>query len=431
MNILNLPDWEVLEINESQYDYTIDAQYKKGLEACPHCGVIGQLYRHGVKKQRYMDMPIHCKRVGIIVHRQRYRCRACNQTSFQPLPDMHEAHSATNRLVDYISKESMKRTFVSVADDTGIHERTVRRLFQDETERLSKQVHFETPRWLGIDEVHLVKRPRCLLTNIEQHTVIDLLTNRNKDTVCRYLYNLPHRERIELVTMDMWEPYKDAVYEMLPQATIVIDKFHVIRLVIDGMDQVRKETRSKLTARQSRTLKRDRYILFHRAVDLDAQDKFILNTWLGAFPLLGQAYRLKEEFCDLWALQDKQEAQEKYQKWVNTIPAEIEASFKPLTTAMGNWSKEIFSYWEHPVTNAYSEAVAGLTKIINRNGRGYSFEAIRAKLLYSSLSTTHKPVFSRRCDLIVSDIPRNIYMPNSYGMSFSTLIELLTLLKEK
>lgn len=423
MNILNLPDWEVIEVKESEYDYAIHAKYKPEPQACIRCGVVGELYRHGVKKQRFMDLPIHNKRVGLIVHRQRYHCRACSKTSFQPLADMDKNHSATLRLLAYIGKESMKRTFVSVADDTGIHERTVRRLFALEVARLDSEVNFETPRWLGIDEVHLVRKARCILTNVEQRTVIDMLTSRTKDVVSRYLHQLPDRQRIELVAMDMWQPYKDAVRDILPQATVVIDRFHVIRLAIQGMDTVRKDTRAELTPRQRRTLMRDRYILFHRKSDLNEQDQFILDTWLGQFPTLSKAYQFKEDFCDLWMVKDRQEAIDQYESLKESIPTELQPAFKPLTTAVGNWKGEIFAWWDHPVTNAYTEAIAGLVKLTNHTGRGYSFKAIRAKLLYSNLPTFHRPVFDRS----LKERPPFMTLGEikDYGIKFSTLYQML------
>ncbi|MDD5591576.1 MAG: transposase, partial [Dehalococcoidales bacterium] len=227
------------------------------------------------------------------------------------------------------------------------------------------------------------------------------------------------RQRIQLVAMDMWQPYKDAVNDILPQATVVIDRFHVIRLAIQGMDTVRKDTRAHLTARQRRTLKRDRYILFHRRSDLDEQDQFILDLWLGQFPILGKAYQFKEDFCDLWTVKDRQEAIERYESLKASIPTELQPAFKPLTTAVGNWKAEIFAWWEHPITNAYTEAIAGLVKLTNHTGRGYSFKAIRAKLLYSNLPTFHRPVFDR--SLEVKPPFTTLGEIKDYGVKFSTL----------
>ena len=42
---------------------------------------------------------------------------------------------------------------------------------------------------MGIDEIHLI-RPRCVISNIQNNTIVDMLVSRNKDTVINYLSNL-------------------------------------------------------------------------------------------------------------------------------------------------------------------------------------------------------------------------------------------------
>jgi len=238
------------------------------------------------------------------------------------------------------------------------------------------------------------------------------------------IYHFAHEDDSECqLAVETSLHYKDAVRDILPQATIVIDRFHVIRLAIQGMDTVRKDTRAQLTARQRRTLMRDRYILFHRKSDLNEQDQFILDLWLGQFPTLGKAYQFKEDFCDLWAIKDRQEAIDRYESLKAGIPTELQPAFKPLTTAVGNWKAEIFAWWDKPVTNAYTEAIAGLVKLTNHTGRGYSFKAIRAKLLYSNLPTHHRPVFDRTLE----ERPPFITLGEikDYGVKFSTLYRML------
>jgi hypothetical protein len=129
-----------------------------------------------------MDLPMHGKRVGIQVVRQRYKCRECGQTFYELLPSMDDKRGCTSRLVDYIEKQSLKRTFVSLADEIGLNEKTIRNIFRDYVNRLEKSVRFQTPQWLGIDEIHIIK-PRCVITNIEQNTIIEILPSRNKATV--------------------------------------------------------------------------------------------------------------------------------------------------------------------------------------------------------------------------------------------------------
>ncbi len=241
-----------------------------------------------------MDLPTHGKRTGIVVVRKRYRCKECLKTFLEPLGDMDEKRMATRRLVEHIEKQSLKRMFVSISDDIGLDEKTVRNIFRDYVNRLEKTVQFETPKLLGIDEIHII-RPRCVICNIKQRTLIDLLPNRNKDTVIRYLYKLSDREIVRYVCIDMWEPYREAVTAVLPQAIIVVDKFHVQRMANQALDTVRKGVRERLTPRGRRTLMHDRFILLKRYRDLDAHELLVLESWINNFKDLGAAYQLKEQ----------------------------------------------------------------------------------------------------------------------------------------
>lgn len=60
----------------------------------------------------------------------------------------------------------------------------------------------------------------------------------------------------------------------------------------------------------------------------------------------------------------------------------IEKHFRDLRVALHNWHEEIFNYYDNPVTNGYTESMNNITRFINRMGRGYSFEVLRARLLY-------------------------------------------------
>lgn len=189
---------------------------------CPHCGTKKpRLHRFGRKRQEFRDTPMHGKQVLIAVQRQRYRCRECRATFLEALPDMDGRRVVSTRLLVHVQQQSLRRMFVSIAEDTGLDERTVRRIFRDHAAHLDKTMRFETPEWLGIDEIYLLGRHRCVIANVARRTLIDMLPNRTKEFVARYLHALPNRERVEYVVMDMWQPYRDLVRELLPQARIV------------------------------------------------------------------------------------------------------------------------------------------------------------------------------------------------------------------
>lgn len=385
---MNLLNWNIEHVEDSARDYRVHATYGPEPSACIHCGkgqlFAGNLYRHGTREQLLMDLPAHGKRVGILLTRARYRCQDCGKTFLQPLPDVDERSQMTRRLIRHIEEQSVRKTFTAVADEVGVDEKTVRNLFKSYVERLDRITVFDTPEWMGMDEVHLLKKPRCVLTNIKERTIIAVLPERTKEAVLAHLKDMPDRERVKLVTMGMWKPYADSVREVMPKAAIVVDKSHVVRMASAAMETVRKSLRAGLESKTRRKLMHDRFILLRRNRDLKPEQLETLGQWSQMFPMLAEAYKLKEDFYELWAIPQKADAKAAYKAWRDSIKGtELLTAFQPLLTAMHNWETPIFAYWDHRATNALTEALNGVTKLMQRQGRGYSFEAIRAKMLYS------------------------------------------------
>jgi transposase len=396
-NILNLHAYAVTALDQNEHDYHINAEIKQPPSNCPLCqsdNVVG----FGRREQLIRDLPMHGKRVGIYLNTRRMQCRGCGKTFSEPLPEMDERRAMTKRLVGWIGKQSVKRTFASISEEVGVTEGTIRNIFSDYVNDLEKTIRFETPKWMGIDEIYLIK-PRGVITNIQNNTIVELLLNRNKDTVIRYLYNLEGKERIQYVAMDMWAPYRDACKAVIPDAQIVIDKFHVVKMANEAMEKVRKGLRDRLTLKEKRGLMHGRFVLLKREFDLADKESLLLSGWIQNYDELGLAYRLKEDFFKIYDAQSSDEAQALYIAWKQRITPDLEPAFHDLVRAWDNWTPWILGYFDHPITNAYTESLNSLIRVMNRLGRGYSFEALRAKILFSEGAHKHKnakPKFERR-----------------------------------
>ncbi len=326
---------------------------------------------------------MHGKRVGLVVQRQRYRCPRCGHTFLDQVPGMDEHHRVTARLKMYVAKKVLSRPFTALAEEVGLDEKTVRVLFGEAVANWDAQRRVVTPEFLGIDEV-VMGQPRCVLTNIREQTLLDLLPSRRYDRVATYLLHLSKPQAVRWVTMDMWRPYREAVRDALPQARIVVDKFHVIRMANAGLDGVRKQLRLSLSAKERKTLMHDRFLLLRRPHDLQPMEQVLVESWTRNLPLLGDAYQAKEAFFAIYEAPSQALAERAYQDWEKSLSKELEAFFSPLTTAMHNWHDEIFAYFDQPVTNAYTESANNLIRAMQRLGRGYSFEVLRAKMLYTA-----------------------------------------------
>jgi transposase len=400
-NILNLPQYRVLGVKETDHDYHIAAEPVDTVSCCPHCHS-NHLAPWGAREQVFKDLPMHGKRVGIYIDTKRLRCQACDKTFSQQLPVLAEGRMMTERLVKWIGQQSLKRTFTSLAEETGAVEGTIRNIFRDYINELERSVRFETPKWMGIDEIHIINKPRCVVSNIENNTVVDMLLNRNKETVAKYLSRMQNRDKIQYVAMDMWTPYHDAVQSVLPDATIIIDKFHVVRMANDAMEKARKGLREDLTPKQKRGLMHDRFVLLKRERTLSDKERFNLDGWLQNYPALGVAYAAKEEFYAIYEeAGSPDDAAARLEAWSAGISPEVRPYFSDLIRAFQNWQPYILNYFTHPITNAYTESLNSLIRVMNRLGRGYSFEALRAKMLFTEgmyCKEKSRPKFERRRD---------------------------------
>ncbi len=380
-DMLNLPHLKVAGVHDEGDHYRVEARGDVDPTSCPACA--GTLYRHGTQQQSFMDTPMHGKRVLLQIERRRYRCLACGKTLFDPLPDMDGKRFMTTRLVRHVEQQCLTKTFAALSRDIGVDNKTIRLIFDDYVAHLKATVTFETPRILGIDEMMIIGQYRAMITNVEKLSLFDMLPTRNKADLLAYFKTLPNKHKVEIVTMDMWSVYRQVVQEQFPGRMIVADRFHVVRMANDAMERVRKALRKTLPDKTRFKLKDDRKLLLMRVHELDDEGRAKIAQWSEQFPLLGDAYRLKELFHDLYQQPDKQTAMHAAGAWANSIPAELEPYFKEANGALRSWWTEIFRYYDVPITNAYTESINNIAKEMNRMGRGYSLDVIRARLLYN------------------------------------------------
>ncbi|NEV75616.1 ISL3 family transposase [Rhodopseudomonas sp. BR0C11] len=381
INLLYLKDWTVLEAPIIDGEYVISAEFKDSVDTCAKCGAEG-VYRHGRKDIAYRDAPVHGKPVVIKVSRQRFRCRHCSETFLQPLPDMDDTRRMTRRCVEYIEKQSLVRTYSSIAEDLNVSPKTVRMVSYDHLEALDAAYKPSAPLCLGMDEVTVMRSLRLILTDVAKKKVIDMVESRSKPSVVRWLSHLPDRERIQVVVTDMWVPYRDAVRDVLG-VPLVVDKFHVVRYANDGLNNVRKEVGQEHDVKGRRMMMRSRHLLLKRPSKLKAHERLALDGWLQNVPKIKRAYDAKERFYSIYdKCTTKAEAMAAYDAWLRDLPAEMTKPFAELTRAMKNWRTEVFNYWDWPITNGYTEGKNRTVKMINRVGVGYSFPVLRARILF-------------------------------------------------
>lgn len=379
-DFLQLPHLRTLSVQDAGDHYEVLVEGAVIPTTCPVCQ--SGLYGHGSQRQMYLDTPSHGKRVVILIDRKRFRCRGCGKTLFEPLAMMDSKRLTTSRLVQHVERHCLRKTFAELSREVGVDDKTIRHIFDDYVEGLKQTVTFETPEILGIDELKIVGQYRCMLTNVQKLSLFDMLATRNKGDLLTYFSKMPRKEQVKALTMDLWSVYRQVAEAQFPGRMIVADRFHVVRMANEGIEKVRKVLRKDLPTKERLRLKDDRFILLARRYNLgpDAQEK--LASWSEEYPMLGAAYEAKEAFHEIYAHPTKADAMRAAEEWLGSMPGHIEWAFKDMMGSLRNWWGPIFNYYDLPITNGYTESINNIAKGMNRMGRGYSFDVIRARLLF-------------------------------------------------
>ncbi len=380
-DILDLPGWKVTGTRREDGEYLIDAEYTIQPDSCQKCGVVGNLYRHGTNPVNYIDSPLRGEPTRLVAKVQRYKCRECGETFLQPLAGILADRRITERCSAFIAYRCLSHTFTRIAEDVGCDDKTVRTLAGDFIAKLEAEYRPQLPEWLGIDETQIDGEMRCVITDVGNRQPIDMLRDRSKVAVINWLARYRDRSMVKGVATDMWRPYREVTHLMLPGVPLVVDKFHVVRMANYCMERVRIRLQKDKKAGVRRDWLQSKHVLNLRSSSLTEKQRFNRDMWLDNEPELAAAYKLKEDFYAIYEM-PKAEAAAAFDAYASKVPADLKHDFKVLLTAMKNWREGILAFFDYPITNAYTEALNRVAKEINRAGRGYSFEVLRARVLF-------------------------------------------------
>ena len=385
---IGLPELEITEkMTDENNDCTYQATVKTSPSECPECGST-HIVKHKKHDRMVRDLNEYEHRVGIIIHGRRYQCKECGNTFGEELDCVDKSGRLTKRLIAKIRLECFDKTFKDIADEYGISQPSVKRIFEDYVDELSESFTPYSPQVLGIDEVHLHSQYCSVFVDVLGQKVIEMIENRNKVTVKKFLESLPDNHKIQCVTMDMWQPYKDAVLDVLGNVPIVIDKFHIIKELNRALEEILRTLRKDIEKESRISLKNMRFLFLTSGENLTPRQSKQLDMLLEAYPQFKAPYYLKEAFRNIYQFAEtREEAEQMYAEWVQANADEDCHAYDGFISTVGNWHTEIFNYFDNRYTNVQTESLNNVIREVDRAGRGYTFPVLRAKILYRHITS--------------------------------------------
>lgn len=377
----------------------IDVAYAVTAMVCPHCGKPTNKL-HDRRAQRKRDVPLRGRKVNLVLWRRRFRCLWClgrlrrPRTFSEPDPvcglgPKGRGRRTTERLRQKIAEELPHQTVKRVAEVYDVGQRFVRECFAARAGREIAQALPKgcTPRVLGLDEFSMKRgvRYETVFCDLEGRRVLEVVEGRDGESVRPYLESLREPEAVAVAVMDMSEGYRQVVWLCLPEAAIVVDRFHAVRRVGKALDRVRLRLQRGQGEERRGKLYRLRYGLLRDPKDWTERERQGLEELFVQLPQLKRAWELREAFRAWYEAVDRAAAEAELAKWEQEVKdsgmAEYQALFEE-GSMLGSWREELLNYFEQRYTNGYTEGKNNRTKQLQRQAYGYrNRENLRLRIL--------------------------------------------------
>ena len=153
--------------------------------------------------------------------------------------------------------------------------------------------------------------------------------------------------------MDMNRGFRDAAKTFLPNAKIIIDRFHVVRYCTEAMENVRRSFQKTLPKAQRKYFKRSRRLLLVHRDRLSEEDRATVDVMLRFSDRLLQAYALKEAFYDFMAAPSRREAERLMDFWLEACDRLNLAEFRTCRKMLANWRTYILNAFDIRLSNGF------------------------------------------------------------------------------
>jgi transposase len=253
----------------------------------------------------------------------------------------------------------------------GVDGKLICRIMRHYVEKALLNEDLVPVRKIGIDETSVKKGHQYMtvVVSLDEKKVIGVAEGRDEGALAEALGEAEDRgaeiTSAEAVSMDLSPAYTAAVQTLLPDTTIVYDRFHLEQMVSKAVDEVRK-----IEASHNKELRKSKYIFLRNESRLTKTQSERLHYLQETFPSLGAAHRLKEQFKEIWK-NKKDDAKEAFDNWIKLASESAIVPMKRVVSSFKTHMSGIMSYFDHLITSGFVERVNLTIQEIKRIAKGY------------------------------------------------------------
>ena len=379
-----LPELELLKVERRSHRHIgFVCRKTSDFEVCPNCA--SKCYgTHDKRRVIITDEPLRGRRVSLEIIKRRFRCLCCTKVFMEPVSGISKGKRFTQRFKRHLLWCCERFTDLkAVKRHVGCSYGFLYSALYEQLE-LNRRKHLHPwPKVIGIDEHSFRKSKKharmdfvTMIVDHRNRRVIDLVNGTSKADLRSSTAHMSARENVSWVTMDLSPTFRSFAKESFPNARIVADKFHVVRLLDNQINRKRKEItgdRRKLAIRK---------LLLKNAHDLDFATRSLILKWLDQYPELRDLYTYKQAIHKLYRTKGYNKARRAFIRMTDSMAHCRTPEIRSLRRTLLSWSAEILNYFRTGLTNARVEGFNNKAKLIKRRAYGYrSFKNYRLRVL--------------------------------------------------
>ena len=332
-------------------------------------------------------------RILLELELRRVDCRRCGAVKRERLDFLADNPRYTKRFAFSVGQRCRSASIKDIAAELGLEWHTVKELEQQYMRAQLRRAGTPGPQVIGIDEISIRKGHtyRIVVSDLIRRRPIWFGgTDRSEASMdeCFQWLGAKKSAGIRLAVMDMWKPFRSSTQRSAPKASILFDKFHVLRHLGDALDKVRTSEYARLSGTDRRFIKGQKYTLLAHRHNLTLGGKKSLKLLLAANKRLNTAYPLKESFGQLWSYRREAWARRFFENWRASLKWQRLKPFERFAAMIERHWEGIAAYCqpENKVALGFVEGLNNKIRVMQRRAYGLRDEEyLRLKILTTML----------------------------------------------
>jgi transposase len=343
---------------------------------CANCGS-ANVAPKGEKERRFHSLPIGRKRVTVVLPVPRVAGQDCGVIRQAPVNFAEPRRRHTKSFARYALELSRLMTIKDVAQHLGVSWDVIKEIQKQDLQRRFGKPKLKHLRRIAIDEISVGKGHHyvTVVLDLESGAVVHVGEGKGGDALTAFWKRLQSSgAKIEAVATDMSPAYIEAVTTHAPQASLVFDRFHVMKLFNDKLSDLRRELHREATDQLHKdVLKGTRWLLLKRPDNLDPtrNEPARLEEALRLNRPLATAYYLKEQLAEVWEQEEEQAARVFLLDWIAQAETSGVRMLHKFAKTLRAHAWGILAYYDYPISTGPLEGTNNKIKTMKRQAYGF------------------------------------------------------------